>query len=429
MPLNQPQVRPEAADTIASELPSNEGAARLAPYALWSICLALFAAATSMSCVFAILPAVGRDLGLNETQLGWVVAPAAFVFVLFGPVWGRLGQSWSARAILTASLTVIAALTLLFGYTMAWRLEQGISLLGCFILLTASRVLLSPFSAAMLPTAQSYIANTTDSAGRHRALAGMGASFALGMVLSPGLAAVATSAGLLMPFYLVAALLLAAACSTWIFLPRFVQMTPHPQAVVTGAAGSRTTWLSVWRPLAILVLLYTIYGILMQVTGFRMRDQFHLDAQHATQYAGAALMATAAALVAAQIVLSRMAVSGLHAQRRIVLGGGLLGLVGLAALVGQPGFLIQLPAMALFGLSLGIFMPFVLNLLTLRAQGASDQARIGGFSGAAQGLGMVIGPLLGAWSYRIDGRIPYWIAVTSLLLVCALYAHATAPHR
>lgn len=429
MPTSQQKIRSGAAGTNASELPSSEGLARLEPHALWSICLALFAAATSMSCVFAILPSVGRDLGLNETQLGWVVAPAAFVFVLFGPVWGRLGQSWSARTILTASLTVIAALTLLFGYTMAWRLDQGISLFECFVLLTASRVLLSPFSAAMLPTAQSYIANTTDSAGRPRALAGMGASFALGMVLSPGLAAVATSAGLLMPFYVVAALLLAAACSTWIFLPRFAQMAPDSHVVMNGPAGGRAPWLALWRPLAILALLYTIYGILMQVTGFRMQDQFHLDSQHATQYAGAALMATAAALVAAQMVLSRLSVSGLRAQRRIVLGGGALGLVGLASLAGQPAFSIQLPAMALFGLSLGIFMPFVLNLLTLRAQGAGDQARIGGFSGAAQGLGMVIGPLLGAWSYRINGQIPYWIAVTSLLLACALYAYATAPQR
>lgn len=423
------EMHPQATDTNPSELSASEEPARLAPHALWSICLALFAVATSMSCVFAILPSVGRDLGLNETQLGWVVAPAAFVFVLFGPVWGRLGERWSARSILTISLTVIAVLTLLFGYVMAWRLEEGISLLECFILLMTSRVLLSPFSAAMLPTAQSHIANTTDSAGRQRALASMGASFALGMVLSPGLAAVATSAGLLMPFFVVAALLLTAACSTWIFLPRFVHMAPHIHVAVHDSAGTRTGWLEVWRPLGILALLYTVYGILMQVTGFRMQDQFHLDSAHATQHAGGALMATAGALVAAQMVLSRLSVTALGLQRRIVLGGGLLGLIGLASLVGNPGFSIQLLAMALFGLSLGIFMPFVLNLLTLRAQGAGDQVRIGGFSGAAQGLGMAIGPLLGAWSYRIDSRIPYWIAVTSLLLVCALYAYTTAPRR
>ncbi|MGE0801975.1 MAG: MFS transporter [Lautropia sp.] len=420
-------------------------------YALPSICFALFAAATSMSCVFAILPAVGRGLGLSETRLGWVVAPAALVFVLFGPVWGLFGQRWTARTILTAALVMIGACTLLFGYAMAWRLDGRIEPGACFALLLASRLLLSPFAAALLPTAQSYIAGTTEGASRTRALAGMGASFALGMVVAPGLAAAASSAGLLMPFYIVASLLLIAAGGTWSLLPGFTPKTQRwpealqppesrrqpesqrppqvrrPLQASAAQAGDRTAWSTLWQPLGILVLLYTVYGILMQVTGFRMQDQFHLDARQATQHAGAALMAAAAALVAAQLVLSRMAIPELPAQRRIVLAAGAFGLLGLASLIGTPAFVRQLAGMALFGLCLGVFMPFILSLLTLRAQQAGDQARIGGFSGGAQGLGMVIGPLLGAWGYRIQAQVPYWIAVALLCLVCMLYADATRP--
>jgi len=394
--------------------------------ALWSIGFALFAAATSMSCVFAILPSVGRDLGLNETQLGWVVAPAALVFVLFGPVWGRLGGRWAARGIVTASLLMVAAFTLLFGHALAWRLGGRISPLLCFALLTASRVLLSPFSAAMLPTAQSYIAQTTAGAAHQRALAGMGAGFALGMVASPGLAAVATSAGLLTPFYVVAALLLLAAGGAWRFLPRALPQAGPAETSASARSSARTAWPLLGAPLAVLVLLYTVYGVLMQVTGFRMQDQFHLDARQATQHAGAALMATAAALVAAQMVLARTTVATPRGQRRVVVAGGACGLLGLALLLGAPPLAVQIAAMALFGLCLGVFMPFVLGLLTERAHAAGDQARVGGLSGAAQGLGMVIGPLLGAWSYRVNAQAPYGIALAALLAACALYVAATA---
>lgn len=399
---------------------------RAASLALASVCFALFAAATSMSCVFAILPAVGRDLGLSEPQIGWVVAPAALVFVLFGPVWGRLGRQWPARGIFTAALLMVAAFTLLFGFALAWRLEARIPVVLCFVLLMASRVLLSPFSAAMLPTAQSYIAHTTDSARRPRALASMGASFALGMVASPGLAAIATGAGLLAPFYVVALLLVAAAVCTWMWLPRL----PHDSGTVMATSAAqgrpRTAWALIWQPLAILALLYTVYGILMQVTGFRMRDQFHLDARQATQHAGLALMAIAAALVAAQMTLAKIHVSTAAAQRRIVLSTGALGLLGLVLLIAEIRFETQLVCAALFGLSLGAFMPFTLNMLTHRAQRAGDQTRIGGLSGAAQGLGMVIGPLLGASGYSANAHAPYWLAAGFMLIVVGLYVRLSS---
>lgn len=414
------QQHPARADT-----PSQRQVSR----ALLSIYLALFAAATGMSCVFAILPAAGRGLGLSETQLGWVVAPAALAFVLFGPVWGKLGQYLSAKAICTGSLLTMVVFNLLFGYTMSWRGEGIISLSACFAMLVFSRLMLSPFSAALLPTAQAYIARVTEGAARSRALAGMGASFALGLVASPGLAAVATSAGLLMPFYVVAVLLLVAAGACWLFLPSAAEMArhgaDHPHAASHAAQHARTAWADIWQPLAVLVLLYVIYGILMQVTGFRMQDQFHLQATQATQYAGAALMATAATLVGAQMALSKISIPDPRVQRRLVLVGGLLGACGLGLLITDAGFALQLVGMGLFGLSLGTFLPFLLSLLTHRAQHAGDQARVGGLSGAAQGLGMMIGPLLGASSYRMSMHTPYWIATATIVLASVIYAQTS----
>lgn len=411
-------------DPISTATPV-QPADRAASLALASVCFALFAAATSMSCVFAILPSVGRDLGLSEPQIGWVMAPAALVFVLFGPVWGRLGRHWPARGIFTAALLMVAVFTLLFGFVLAWRWEARISVPMCFALLIASRVLLSPFSAAMLPTAQSYIAHTTDSSYRPRALASMGASFALGMVASPGLAAIATGAGLLMPFYVVAILLVAAAACTWMWLPSGHHDATAATQPSLAKEHPKTAWALIWNPLAILALLYTVYGILMQVTGFRMRDQFHLDAQHATQHAGIALMAIAAALVATQMTLARIHVATVSAQRRMVLSAGVLGLLGLGLLISDIPFQAQLLCSALFGLSLGAFMPFTLNMLTHRAHEAGDQTRIGGLSGAAQGLGMVIGPLLGASSYHANPQAPYWMAAGFMVIVFGLYVRVS----
>lgn len=388
---------------------------------LGAVCFALFAAATSMSCVFAILPSMGRDLGLSETQLGWVVAPAALVFVAFGPVWGSLGRRWSPRAVFATTLTLVAVFTLLFAHAMAWRLAGSISALSCFGLLLASRLLLSPFSAAMLPSAQAFIAQTREGASRSQALAAMGASFALGMVASPGLAAAAVSVGLLAPFYVVATMLLLAAGLSWCKLPA----VHAPARPAMRQRQAHTAWRQLAAPLAVLVLLYTIYGILMQVTGFRLQDELGLDAAATTQHAGAALMATAAALVATQMVLARLAIVALAVQRRIALGAAGVGLLSLVALLLPGSYALYVCAMAGFGLSLGTFLPFMLSLLTQRAEAAGDQSRVGGLSAAAQGMGMVLGPLLGAWGYRFDLRMPYAWTCLAMVLACSLYAHTT----
>jgi len=157
-----------------------------------------------------------------------------------------------------------------------------------------------------------------------------------------------------------------------------------------------------------------------------MQDQFFLDAQRATQYAGMVLMSIAAALMATQMTLAKITISTPKAQQHLVLIAGALGLLGLSLPIVPIPFAAHLACSALFGLSMGAFMPFILNMLTRRAQQVGDQNRIAGLSGAAQGLGMVVGPLLGASSYRVSLHVPYWVMTVLMLVILGLYARTLA---
>lgn len=384
-----------------------------------SVCFAVFSSAASMSCVFAILPSVGRSLGLNEIQLSLVVTPAAIIFVLFGPVWGKIGQYWSSKSILVVALIVVATFTLLFAWTIVWRQNGYISLTECFLFLTASRIFLSPFSAAVFPVAQSWIARTTDNSIRPQALAGLGAAFGLGMVAAPGLVAVATGFGLLAPFYIVIFFLLA---SSYFSKKMLINEFSIPITKKSTEINEKhTTYLLLWKPLTMLVLLYMVYGILMQVTGFKIQDQFNLTPIETAQRTGVTLMITAISLVLTQLFFIKKPFFTLKNNKIIILTTSSLGLMGLTSMIFNTPFYIQIISMASFGLSLGVFLPYILSNLTYIAQEAGDQTRVAGFSGSAQGLGMILGPILGASAYHLSPYIPYSIAALILLLTLIIY--------
>ncbi len=382
--------------------------------AAWSIFSAVFAIATSVSFIFAILPAIGRSLGLSEIQLGLVVAPAALVFVLTGPLWGRLNVRIGQKQTIVLALIAAAASTVAFGAVVVLRLRDELSITATFLVLVASRMGLSLFAAAVLPTAQAYIAETTVHEHRTAALAQMGAGFALGLVAAPGIAGATASFGPFVPFLVIAIILAGAALAAMWGLARTEKLD-----AIHRHAGEKTKLSRIWSLLLIITLLYTAYAILLQVTGFRVQDEFGLAPEAAAREAGIALMVTAAGLVFTQLALARIELATRWTDR-VLLTGSVVALAAMGILASPVGLPVQLFGMALFGCGLGLGLPSVLGLMTLIAEAAGDQGRIGGLSGSAQGLGLVFGPLLGAAAYKLDGALPYIVGLVLLAMVCGL---------
>jgi MFS family permease len=184
-------------------------------------------------------------------------------------------------------------------------------------------------------------------------------------------------------------------------------------------AGERTKFSRIWSLLFIIMLFYTAYAILLQVTGFRIQDQFDLHPEAAAREAGIALMVTAAGLVFTQLALARADLAT-RWTGRVLLAGSVIALAAMGILVSSVSFPMQLFGMALFGCGLGLGLPSVLGLMTLIAEVAGDQGRVGGLSGSAQGLGLVFGPLVGAATYKLDGSAPYIVGIVLLAMVCGL---------
>ena len=382
---------------------------------------ALFAMAVSLSFVFAILPPIGRSLGLSELQLGLIVAPAALVFVLANAVWGLVIDRMGRKPAILAATSAAALVTAAFGLVVEGRLAAELSVAATFLLLCVLRLLLGALAGGFLPAAQACVADLTAPSERTRGLAAIGTGFALGMVTGPGIAALFSTAGVAVPFYAVAGLAAVASVLVLAVLPE-----PRRDRAAKSTAVGRSAWSLLWPLLAIVGLVYTAYGVLLQVTGFRLQDAFALSALAAAQRTGLALMVAAAGLVGTQMMLARLSLPTAAARMTLHIGV-LLALCAMVPLGWSDAFVLQLLGMALFGIGMGAVLPSALGLLTLAAEQAGDQGRVGGLSGAAQGLGMVLGPLAGAVSYGMDRRAPYAIGVVLLAVAFVVMRWARRP--
>ena len=191
---------------------------------------------------------------------------------------------------------------------------------------------------------------------------------------------------------------------------------------VVGASAQRRAPMSRLDPrlrlpqLAALIAMVSV--TIAQVTvGFFAIDRLGLDAAAGARMAGIALTAVGIGLILAQALVMKLEV---HPRRWIILGALISG-IGFASVAGvQQGW--QLPAAyALAAFGMGFVFPSF-QALAADAVEAHEQGAAAGTVAAAQGLGMVAGPMLGTLLYRGGPSLPYLLVGALLLLLCALAA-------
>ena len=74
-------------DTVATG--SLAGTERLDRQSLLLLFIGLYATAIGQAFVYAILPPLGRSVGLDEIRITAIISSSALVFTLVAPFWGR----------------------------------------------------------------------------------------------------------------------------------------------------------------------------------------------------------------------------------------------------------------------------------------------------------------------------------------------------
>lgn len=185
---------------------------------LW-VCYALNHADRQV--VYTLFPALQKEFAYPDAVLGLTGSLFLWVYGLSSPIAGMLGDRWARTALVTASLAVWSAITVLAGFA-----PNGTALLVC-------RALLGLSESLFIPAAHALIANAHDTRTRSRAVALFGSSQMFGVAAGGSLSGYVAE-----QFHWRAAFVMLGLTGVLFALPlaRFFRGIPEHFRATTGAA-------------------------------------------------------------------------------------------------------------------------------------------------------------------------------------------------
>ena len=376
-----------------------------------------FAGTMAMMAFVAVVGPVVRLLGLAEWHAGLSVTAAGVLWMLSARRWGALSDRIGRRRVLLAGLVGYALVYIAMAVFVDLALRHPPAVLLSVLALVATRALVGLFYAAVPPTAAALVADAVPAGGRGAVMARLGSANALGMVLGPAAAGWIAYRDIALTLYLAAALPLLSLLVLWWRLPD-TPAAPAPRS------GPRPTMAVADRRLRLPV--YAVFAAMVSVTiaqvvvGFFAIDRLDLSPTDGARAAGLSLTAVGLGLMCAQALVMRL--RAVPPARWIAIGA-LISATGFAssALVAVQWQLLLAYGVAAFGMGF-VFPSF--QALAADSVEAHEQGAAAGTIASVQGLGMVVGPLLGTLLYRVSPSAPYLlIGVVLVVLSVAAALH------
>jgi MFS family permease len=365
--------------------------------------------------VLPLLPFYAESMGASPVEVTLLVASFSAMQLVAAPFWGRISDRRGRRPLLVAGLFASAVSYLLFG------LARSLPLL--FISRMAAGA-----AGGTISVAQAYIADTTSSSERSRALGLLGAASGLGVMLGPVLGGVFSRWGLGAPGYVAAALCALNGVAALFFLgesrPRRVD------GVRRGEAATLRGWAAtmVSFPLSLLLAVYFLsissFTAMTSVLALYAERAFAIGAQ------GMGLVFTLAGGVTVVVRggLLGWLVRRLGEVRTAQFGATALALGILSVAFISGAWWLAVPV-TLYALGAGTLFP-VLASLTSRATDADSQGSVLGGSQVVGGVGRVVGPLWAGLLFQELGiRAPFQVGALVVVIAWILALRLPAPER
>lgn len=388
---------------------------------LYALLLAAIAAmAMGQTLVFALLPLIGRAVGLRELQIGVIITASSAVYAVATRIWGRRSDQLGRKRVILIGLSGYTVGTLVFT-SLFWLGFEGLlrGLLLWLALITA-RCLQSTVMAGTMPAANAYVSDITTAATRTAGIARLGAANSTGTIIGPAIGGLLAGISLLAPLYFAALVTFVSLVLVAAFLPESPQLRhnrhrPATPALTYGDVRYR-------HFLLIAAVMFIAFSVVQQTLGFYFQDTLRLAGQAAARQLGFALMLAAALALLAQGLL----VQRLRWPAWRLIQAGLLALItgSLLLTVGGKAWLL-FAGTGFCGLGVGLCYPGCVAAASL-CVGADEQGSLAGLTTALPALGSVVGPVLGTGLYELS---PHWTYAGNLLLLVPVFFYACRQAR
>lgn len=385
------------------------GTERLARQPMVLLFIGLFATAVGQAFVFAILPPLGRSVGMDEIHITAIISTSALVFTLVAPIWGRFSDRVGRKPIILVGLMGYAlgslSFAVLFGLAGAGTITGTTLFLSALIL----RSLQSATMSATHPGCTAYAVDHTVAQFRIKTLARLSSANSIGMIMGPVLAGLVAGMGLIAP--LIVASVLCTAAAIVIALKLSTGVPPRAISALPRKIGYLDGRIRIYLLSAIGA--FTGFAMVQQTLAFRLQDSLSLNGIETAQHTGWAMMASAASTLAMQVFIAQR-FNG-PPIKLVQWGAGILA-VGTIIISVYDSWSAVIISMILIGAGLGLLMPAVSAGASI-AVGPEEQGGVAGLISACPAAGFVLGPITGGFLYQYGSTTAAWGAAIILVLV------------
>lgn len=371
----------------------------------------------AMMAFVALIAPISRELGVATWQAGAAVTVAGVLWMALAPYWGRRSDRTGRRAVLLTCMAGFAASYALLCLFMDLALIFAPAAIVSFIGMMIGRGAIGAFYAGVPTTTFALIADHLPAEKRAGAMASFGAANASGMAIGPAAAGLMAQVSLSLPLYVTALLPVLAFALAWRALPRDGARNEAPPQKL------RFNDPRLLRPMATAFCGMFAVSVAQIVVGFFALDRLGLDAGGAAQAAGLSLTSVGVALIGSQMLVGKIG----WPPRTFIRVGCTIGAIGFAAVAFTNSTATLCAAYFVAALGMGWVFPSF-SALAANSVEPHEQGAAAGTVAAAQGLGMVLGPFVGAVVYGFGPIAPYLLA-GALLAACAAWPTRASVRR
>jgi len=385
------------------------GTDRLAREPMILLFIGLFATAVGQAFVFAILPPLGRSVGMDEVHITAIISTSAAVFTLVAPIWGRFSDRVGRKPVIIIGLMGYSIGSLSFAVLFGLAGAGTITGMALFVTALILRSLQAATMSATHPGCTAYAVDHTAAQFRIRTLARLSSANSIGMIMGPVLAGLVAGMGLLAP--LVVASILCAAAAIIIALKLSSGVPPRAITTQPKKIGYLDARVRIYLLSAIGA--FTGFAMVQQTLAFRLQDTLSLSGIETAQYTGLAMMASAGSTLTMQVFVAQR-FNGPPTQL-VQWGAGILA-GGTVAISLFDSWAAVVSSMVLIGAGLGLLMPAVSAGASIAVR-PEEQGGVAGLISACPAAGFVLGPITGGFLYQYGNTTAAWGAAIILVLV------------
>jgi DHA1 family tetracycline resistance protein-like MFS transporter len=360
------------------------------------IFLTVFIDLLGFGIVIPFLPLFAERMHIAAGGIGLILAAYSIAQFICAPILGRVSDRIGRRPVIMLGLLGSSISYVIYGFA------------GSFAMLLISRAV-HGICAATVSTAQAYIADTTDEAGRARGMGMIGAAFGLGFVLGPAIGGILGHTSLRTPVFFAAMLTFANLIFAAMALPESHRPEPGARIDLTAAA-SRIPGFSPELGNPFLMRMFTI--AFLMTTGmavFEVTFAIMIPAVYGYGALGVGVLLAYAGLI--QAITQGYLLGKLVAQlgeRMVLMAGVIIFIVGIAPLANLGSHALMMVFLAMLSLGYGFASPAIATLIS-KVSERQFQGEALGVNQSAMSLARIAGPIAGGLLYQFFGpAAPYY---------------------